>query len=188
MEITQLSVDVRTQQGKGGARKIRARGKIPAILYGKNSENILLEVDPKSMQLAISGSSGVNTILEMNVPQQGKVTVMLKDYQADNIRRQFTHLDFVRVDLTKKIQVDVPVEFVGKAEGVKEGGILEIIRREVPVICFPTSIPKSIEVDVTALKWEVRFILTILNSLPALKFLTMKTLPLSRSWLLKRKR
>jgi len=152
MDITQLSVDVRTQQGKGAARKIRARGKIPGILYGKNSENILLEVDPKAMQLAISGTSGMNTVLEMNVPSKGKITVMLKDYQADNIRRQFTHLDFVRVDLTKKIHIEVPVEFVGKAEGVKEGGILEIIRRELPVVCLPTAIPKSIEVDVSALK------------------------------------
>ncbi len=152
MDIIQLSVDVRNQQGKGAARKIRARGKIPGILYGKNSENILLEVDPKAIQSAISGTSGMNTVLEMNVPEKGKITVMLKDYQADNIRRQFTHLDFVRVDLTKKIHIDVPVEFVGKAEGVKEGGILEIIRRDLPVVCLPTAIPKSIEVDVSALK------------------------------------
>jgi large subunit ribosomal protein L25 len=153
MERIQLSVSLREGEGKGGARKVRARGLIPGIIYGQGiKENINVEVNPKEFSKALSGTSGMNTLLEMEVPKHGKVTAMLKDYQADNLTRKFTHVDFVTIDLTKKLKVEVPLQIVGKSEGVKEGGILEIIRRELTVICLPTGIPKGIEVDVTALK------------------------------------
>jgi large subunit ribosomal protein L25 len=152
MERVQLSVDLREAQGKGGARKARARGLIPGVIYGKGMKNINVLVHPKEFSKALSGTSGMNTLLEMEVPQHGKITAMLKDYQADSILRKFTHVDFVTIDLTKKLKVEVPLVVIGKAEGVKEGGILELIRRELTVICLPTNIPKGIDVDVSALK------------------------------------
>jgi large subunit ribosomal protein L25 len=152
MERVQLSVELRQAEGKGGARKVRAKGLIPGVIYGKGMENINVVVHPKEFSKALSGTSGMNTLLEMEVPKHGKVTVMLKDYQADNLLRKFTHVDFVTVDLSKKLKVEVPILVVGKAEGVKEGGILELIRRELTVICLPTNIPKNIELDVSALK------------------------------------
>jgi len=152
MQRIQLSVSLREAQGKGGARKLRSKGLIPGVIYGKGLKNINVEVNPKEFSKALSGSSGMNTLLEVDVPQHGKLTAMLKDYQADNLTRKFTHVDFVTIDLSKKIKVDVPVVLVGKAEGVKEGGILEQVRRELNVICLPTGIPKSIDVDVSALK------------------------------------
>jgi large subunit ribosomal protein L25 len=152
MERIQLTVELRHAQGKGGARKVRAKGLIPGVIYGKGIENINVVVHPKEFSKALSGTSGMNTMLDMEVPNHGKVTVMLKDYQADNILRKFTHVDFLTIDLSKKLKVEVPIQIIGKAEGVKEGGILELIRRELTVICLPTHIPKSIEVDVSTLK------------------------------------
>jgi large subunit ribosomal protein L25 len=152
LEQIQLSVNLREGHGKGVARKIRARGAIPGILYGKGQENLLIEVDAKEIEKVFLGSARLNTVLEVNVPKHGKITAMLKDYQADMITRKLTHLDFIKVDLQKKVRVEVPIQTVGKPEGVKEGGILEVIRRELTVVCLPTAIPKNIEVDVSFLK------------------------------------
>jgi len=152
MERAQLNVTLREGKGKGGARKIRAKGSIPAVIYGKGIETVMIEVNPKEFDQVLSGSGGKNTLLDVKVPEHGTITAMLKDHQADNLRRQYTHLDFVKVDLKQKIRVEIPIVVTGKAEGVKEGGILEIIRRELTAICLPTAIPKGIEVDVSALK------------------------------------
>ncbi len=152
MDRVQLNVNLRETRGKGGARKVRARGAVPGIIYGKDFKNINVEVPAKEMLTAISGGSGMNTLLDINVPKHGVITVLLKDYQADNISRDLTHLDFVKIDLTQKLLVAIPLHYVGKCEGVKEGGILEAIRRELEVKCLPTSIPEFIEVDVTSLK------------------------------------
>lgn len=152
MDRVQLNVNLREVKGKGGARKVRAKDAIPGVIYGKGYGNVNVEVNPKEMLTAISGKSGMNTLIDLNVPQKGVVTVLLKDYQADLLTRKLTHLDFVKIDLTQKLNVQVPLHFVGKSEGVKEGGIMEVIRRELEVNCLPTAIPEFIEVDVSHLK------------------------------------
>ncbi|MBF0491416.1 MAG: 50S ribosomal protein L25 [Deltaproteobacteria bacterium] len=153
MDQVQLTVEARKAGGKGVARRVRAAGKIPGVIYGKGFENILVQVDPKEFKTALASSStGQNTLINIKIQGHEALMAMIKDYQADVLTREYTHLDFLKIDLNKKIRVDVVIEVVGKAEGVKEGGILEIIRREVPVICLPTAIPKSIPVDVTSLK------------------------------------
>ncbi len=152
MDRIQLNVNLRETKGKGGARKVRARGAVPGVIYGKGYKNINVEVNPKEMLVAISGASGMNTLLDIHVPKKGVVTALLKDYQADVISRDLTHLDFVKIDLAQKLSVAVPIRYVGKSEGVKEGGILEAIRRELEVECLPTAIPEFIEVDVSHLK------------------------------------
>ncbi len=152
MDRVQLNVNLREGSGKGVARKVRAKGSVPGIIYGKGYQNISVEVNAKEITTAISGKSGTNTLLDINVPNHGVVTALLKDYQADILTRELTHLDFVKVDLSKKIQVSVPLHYVGKAEGVKEGGILEAIRRELEINCLPTAIPEFVEVDVSHLK------------------------------------
>lgn len=152
MSQTKLAVSLRERTGKGAARKIRAGGRIPGVLYGKGMENTLIEVDPKQVELIFSNARQMNQLLSLEVPGKGDTIAILKEYQADHVTRKFTHLDFLKIDLTQKLHVEVPIEIVGKAEGVKEGGILEIIRREITVICLPTAIPKSIPIDVTSLK------------------------------------
>ncbi len=152
MDRVQLNVNLREGSGKGVARKVRAKGSVPGIIYGKGYKNISVEVNSKEILTAISGKSGTNTLLDINIPNHGVVTAILKEYQADVLSRELTHLAFVKIDLSQKLNISVPIHFVGKSEGVKEGGILEAIRRELEVKCLPTAIPEFIEVDVSHLK------------------------------------
>lgn len=153
MDQVQLTVEKRSAGGKGVARRVRAAGKIPGVIYGKGFENILVQVDPKEFRTALASSStGQNTLINVKIQGHDALMAMIKDYQADVLTREYTHLDFLKIDLNQKIRVDVKIEVLGKAEGVKEGGIMEIIRREISIICLPTAIPKSIPIDVTSLK------------------------------------
>lgn len=151
MERLELHAQNRENTGKGVARKLRAQGKIPGVLYGKDHPPLSLSLNVHDLEKAVHQAGGMNSLLDLVIDQKEKMPVMVRDYQADNIRRNFLHVDFVRVDLTKKIRVEVPLELVGSAPGVKEGGILEHIQRELEVICLPTSIPESIEVDISGL-------------------------------------
>jgi len=152
MERVTLSVEIKQGSGKGVARKLRAKDRIPGIIYGKGFENISIHADSKTTENLFSSSSSLNKMIDLQVPGHGTVTTLLKDYQADIFTRRFTHLDFIKVDLTKKLRVEVPIEPVGKAEGVKEGGVMDVVRREIPIICLPADIPAVIEVDVSHLK------------------------------------
>ncbi len=148
-----LIVEPRVRIGKGGSRKVRQDGLVPAVMYGKGMETINLRVEPKALHKAISTEAGWNTLITLkgDGPFDGKV-VILKDMQIEPIRRDILHADFQAIDLKKKIHVMVPVHAVGKSEGEKMGGLLNIIRHELEVICLPTAIPASIEVDVTEME------------------------------------
>jgi len=152
MQIFEMSATVREGKGKGVAHRLRENGKIPAIYYGKGEENFMLVVDPKSLEKAVSGDSGMNTLIKLKVEGKGDYNVLLRDYQAHAITRNFTHADFIHVDLNKKITVSVPVHLTGTPVGVKEGGVLQQATRELEVQVLPTHIPKEIVVDVTGLK------------------------------------
>lgn len=144
-----LKVQFRKNVGKGSARKIRREGFIPAILYGK--ENVAVSINPTELKKALIAGGGINTLLHLDIDGTKK-TAIVKEIQKDPLRKQYLHVDFHELDLTKKMTVSVPLHFVGKAEGLKEGGILQPIIREVKVKCLPNNIPSHIEVDVSALK------------------------------------
>jgi large subunit ribosomal protein L25 len=148
-----LDVEPRIRTGKGGSRKVRRDGLVPAVVYGKGVEALNLRVDPKALQQAIATEAGLNTLITLkgDGPFDGKV-VILKDTQIDAIRREIQHVDFLAIDLQKKIAVMVPVQPRGKSVGEKEGGTLQMVRHELEVFCLPTKIPTAIEVDVTALQ------------------------------------
>ncbi|MBI2339441.1 MAG: 50S ribosomal protein L25 [Deltaproteobacteria bacterium] len=152
MERITLNVETRTKTGKGISHSLRRQGKIPAVLYGKGIDNLKLSVALLELEKALSTQAGMNAVLQLNVEGKGAFDVLMKDYQADAVKRKFTHADFLKVDLSKKITVAVPVHLTGKPEGLKEGGILEQVTRELKVLCFPLNIPGQIEVDVSALK------------------------------------
>lgn len=147
-----LNVETRVRTGKGGSRKVRQDGLVPAVVYGKGVEALNLRLDPKALQKAVATEAGWNTLLTLkgDGPFDGLV-VILKDMQIDAIRRNPTHVDFLAIDLKKTLAVMVPVQPVGKAQGEVEGGTLQLIRHELEVYCLPTNIPTSIEIDVTAL-------------------------------------
>lgn len=152
MQQVAIQAELRVKFGKGASHQIREQGKIPAEFYGKGQENIHLIIHPKELEKAISGELGTNTLIELQIKDKGTHPVLLKDYQAHSIKRHFTHADFIHVDLAKKIKVSVPIHLVGKAAGIKEGGIVEQVARELEVFCLPNNIPKEINADVTHLK------------------------------------
>lgn len=154
--LVPLVAEKRGSTGKGVNRRLRMKGAVPAVLYGKGLEPQPLAVDPKALKLAVTGPLGFNTLLELSIQENGqtldKRTALLKDYQIHPIKRSYVHADFVAVDITKQIKVRVPIEVTGRAIGVVDGGILQIIRRDIGIACLPTEIPHSITIDVTPLK------------------------------------
>jgi len=152
MAKSELNVTARNVVGKGGARALRRQGLIPAVVYGKGVEPCSICVEPKALQAAIATEAGWNTLITLKGEGafSGNV-VILKDMQVDSIRRDVQHVDFQAIDLKKTVHVMVPVHPVGKSEGEKLGGNLQVIRHELEVVCLPTAIPSAIEVDVTAL-------------------------------------
>jgi len=151
MERQNLTATPREKSGKGVARQLRAKGTIPAVLYGQGQAATLLQVNLRDFTKVVTTGAGINVLFDLEVQGQGKIPVIVKDYQAHVIDRQFLHVDFFKIDLTKKVTIEAPIHLVGKAAGVKEGGILEHITRTIKVNCLPTSIPQFLEVDVSNL-------------------------------------
>ena len=151
-EVT-LEVVRRERSGKEIAKKLRAGGKVPAVVYGGHRESVAIEVDRKSVTELIQKSEhGVRSIflLKMSGTDQQR-HAMIKDIQIDPISRRMTHIDFVRVAMDEKVRVTVPVHINGTAIGVKEGGILDWQIRDLHIECLPGAIPDTVEVDVSAL-------------------------------------
>jgi len=155
MAQSKLNVSKRVRMGKSGARAIRKEGNVPAILYGKGEEPLALVINPADLKQALSTEAGENTLLEIvveNDSEEIKKLSLLREIQYDYITSKPIHFDFQTLDVSKKITVSVPVAINGKSKGVKEGGILEEILREISVECLPTDIPNAFEVDVTELE------------------------------------
>src|ERR1043165_4989361 len=151
-EVT-LEVSRREKSGKEIAKKLRAAGKVPAVVYGGHKEPVAIEVDRKAVsELVQKGEHGVRSIflLKMAGTDQQR-HAMIKDIQIDPISRRMTHIDFVRVLMDEVVRVTIPIHIVGTAHGVKEGGILDWQVRELHVECLPNAIPDTIEVDVSPL-------------------------------------
>jgi len=152
MSQAELNVSLREATGKGVARRLRAVKQVPAVVYGKGMAPCTISCEAKDLETAISGETGWNTLITLKgVPAvEGKV-VVLKDLDRHALRRDMLCADFLVIDLKKKGHFMVPVVAIGKSAGEKEGGTLQVIRHELEVICLPTNVPQSIEIDVTAL-------------------------------------
>ena len=146
-----ITTEPRDQRGKNEARRLRARGLSPAIVYGPGSDPVAVAVDPKSVNQILRSTSGHNTIF--NVDIQGQLApVMIVDWQNDPIKGRLLHIDLKRIDLTKRITVKVPVHTTGEPKGVKiQGGLHEVVTREIEIECLPDDIPEHFTVDVTEL-------------------------------------
>src|SRR5581483_1133393 len=149
---TQLEASSRDGSGKGAARKTRAQGLIPAVVYGKHLQAPLkIAVNAKAVKAAVNTPKKLNTVIGLKVGAASH-TVLLKDYQQDPVSKELLHADFIDVKENEQVKVKVPVKLVGKAEGQGQGGILTQMRRELEVWALPGSIPETIDVDVTPLK------------------------------------
>lgn len=151
MEELSLAVEKRDTSGKGVARKLRSSGTVPAILYGRKEGPQSLGVPGRELMRLLHAAGRGNVIIDLAVGKAKPEKVLLKDIQRHPVTEDVLHVDFLRIDPTKKLHVDVPIKVVGTPEGVKTGGMMEVVRREVEVSCLPDDIPAYIEVDVSAL-------------------------------------
>jgi large subunit ribosomal protein L25 len=151
---TALSAKRREAHGKGQARRLRAEGLVPAVVYSRHDQPLPISVDPGKLRSALSGEARFNTLLTLKIEGDGKDRlVLLKDHQADPVdQTRLLHADFLEVRMDEKIRVELPVVLQGKPVGVTEGGILQQNTRFLQVYCFPNRIPKQIDVEVSHLK------------------------------------
>jgi large subunit ribosomal protein L25 len=153
LERFELKAKIRKTMGNGPARVLRREGRIPAVLYGPKTEPALLSVEIRDLE-QIFKTGNVGQVLLNLVIQNGQESTrpaMIKELQAHPVSGKFLHIDFYEIDLERKIRVGVPIVTTGQPIGIENGGMLQIVRREIEVLCLPTQIPESIEVDVTDL-------------------------------------
>lgn len=137
---------------KNAARRVRAAGKIPAVLYGPGADPVAVEVDPKQISRILFSETGHNTIFDVEVAGHSAAKAMIVDWQREPIKDQLIHIDMKRIALDRPLRVSVRVKLVGIPVGVKtEGGILDQVLREIEVECLPADIPSHIDVDVSGL-------------------------------------
>ena len=147
MQQTRLDAQIRDTSGKGAARSLRRTGKVPAVLYGRDEEVLSLQIDGYAFQ-SLLRSHGANALINLDVTGNGEETVIIKDLQHHPVKRNILHADFQRVSLDEKITTLVNIEIVGSAVGVRDGGILTLVRRQLNVSCLPLDMPESIQVNV----------------------------------------
>ena len=173
--MRQLSVaaEIRSQKGKNAARRLRAAGRIPAILYGKQEDSVAVTVNPKELSAILHSGTGHNTIFSLEIEERGTTSVMIKDWQFDPVKENLLHADLIRISMDKTLQVKVPITAVGEAKGVKvQGGIFEFVLREVDVECLPSDIPEHITIDVSNLEIGANFRVSDLPVDPKIKILS----------------
>ena len=156
MEAT-LEAVKRTDKGKNEARRHRAAGRLPAVVYGtvkdgKAPVGVPVTVDPKGLLRILHSDSGVNTLITLKL-DGGSTQVLVKEYQLDPVTHALLHADFYQLAMDKAIVVTVPVLIRGESKGVKvQGGLLDFVTREIQVECLPANIPEHIDVDVSELE------------------------------------
>jgi large subunit ribosomal protein L25 len=147
-----LQAETREGRGKNEARRLRARGRIPAVVYGaEKGKAVEIAVDPKMLLRILHSESGVNTLIGLQLAG-GATRVLVKEYQLDPIDHKLLHADFYQVAMDKAITVTVPIVLKGEAKGVKQqGGIVDFVNREIEIEVLPGDIPESINVDISEL-------------------------------------
>ena len=145
MERPELAVELRTQTGKGVARRLRVGGDVPGVVYGHGCDATPVTVNARALSRLVAG----NKIISLTGPSElsGKL-VLVKSAQVDPVSRALLHCDLYAVDPSQKIEVSVPLHFAGKPKGVELGGVLEELLRSIEVRCLPLSIPTGFTIDV----------------------------------------
>lgn len=147
-----LIAEARPDAGKGIARRLRATGRIPAVLYGRGLEAQSLSVETRALEHVLhTGGAGRNTLIDLQVGGKGSL-VMVKDLHREPVRGAFMHCDFYAIDRDQRVDVRVPIHFEGKAPGVDMGGIVDHPVRELELNCLVTAIPEFIEADISTLE------------------------------------
>lgn len=167
-----LQAEIRDAAGKGPARRLRRTGKVPGVLYGARKEALPVAVDPKQLAAILRSDSGQNTIFELRMDGE-KTAAMIVDWQREPVRGALIHVDLKRIAMDQRLRVRVPVQSQGEPTGVKlQGGILELVTREIELECLPGDIPEHITVDVSELSMGQNLRVGDLQLAPGLKVLT----------------
>ena len=151
-ERIKLTVKERESRGSADSRRLRKQGFIPGVLYGKGKGSYAISVPERELRRVLTGAGGLHAILD--VVLEGQATThasILKDYQQDPIRGHISHIDLQEVRLDQPIQASVTVQLIGEPVGVKEGGVLSQVQREINVEALPMEIPEHIDLDVTGM-------------------------------------
>jgi large subunit ribosomal protein L25 len=152
-EKNQVEAKAREASDKNAARRVRATGLIPAVLYGAGKQPRSIAVDPKQINRILNSESGHNTIFDVVLDGE-QTKAMVVDWQNDPIKERLLHVDLKRIAMDKKMRLEVPVAIKGESPGVKtEGGILDVVLREIEIECLPADIPAHIDIDVSNLKY-----------------------------------
>src|SRR5574341_572721 len=146
-----LTAERRTATGKGGARKLRAAGRVPAVVYGHGREPEPLSLSQTELEKALIGIAAASTVIDLTV--DGKpIKTLIREIQRTAVRRDIVHVDFYEIHADEKITLKVPVHLVGTPDGVRNaGGVLDQVLREIEIEVLPAHIPERVELDVTAL-------------------------------------
>jgi len=149
---TVVAAQPRASRGKNEARRTRRSGLIPAVVYGAFKDAVSVSINPKDITKIIHSKTGHNSIFDLDVAGIEKTPVMVADEQYDPIKSTLLHIDLRRIDLTRKLRVSVPVHTVGEPKGVKQqGGVLDVVTRQIEIECVPDDIPNQFDIDVTEL-------------------------------------
>ena len=152
METVEIQIEPRDSGSKGKVKELRRQGKLPGVFYGPKAQTVPLELDRKEFLSRVADLEGSRLIrIKSASPLLADRVALVKELQFHPVTGEVIHADFYEVDLTAKIRVKVPLHFVGKAEGVVRGGILQPVVREVEVECLPMDIPEYFNVEVSAL-------------------------------------
>ncbi|HVW09940.1 MAG TPA: 50S ribosomal protein L25 [Bryobacteraceae bacterium] len=149
---TVIAAEPRASRGKNEARRTRAAGKIPAIVYGAFKDPQSVSVNPKDILKIIRGKAGHNSIFDLEISGVERTPVIVADEQYDPVKDTLIHIDLKRIDLARKLRVSIPVHAHGEPKGVKQqGGVLDVVTRSIEIECIPADIPIQFDVDVTEL-------------------------------------
>jgi large subunit ribosomal protein L25 len=174
-ELVEAQARPDASRGKNEARRLRASGRIPGVLYGARKSSLAVSLDPKQITRILTSEAGHNSIFDLQVDGE-KAKVMIVDWQHDPMHGKLLHIDLKRIAMDEKIRVKVPIHLTGEAEGVKQqGGILDQVLREVEIECLPGDIPSHIDADVTSLVFGTVLRVADLPHAGKLKFITDET-------------
>jgi large subunit ribosomal protein L25 len=148
-QVALLEVEARSDTGKGAARRLRAAGKVPGVVYGHGEDPMAVQADELELQLLINRISVENTLIDLKVGGSKPKAVLIREIQRHPYRSKLLHVDFFEITAGEKIKVGVPIRLEGTPAGVRVGGILQVIRYELEVECLPREIPEVFEVDIS---------------------------------------
>jgi large subunit ribosomal protein L25 len=154
MNIRELAVEPRDALGKAAVGRLRRKGLVPAVLYGRGADPVTLAVSPLEVQRTLQGHGAGGVLVNLRLPGDGEPrTAVVRELQYDPVRDALIHIDFQAVRMDEQITVEVPIHVVGEAAGVREqSGVLAVLMRTVEVSCLPSQIPDRLDVDVSALR------------------------------------